>query len=80
MTSNFINVEKTKINEDLYNFVSNEIIPGTSIDKDIFWKGFVSSSNELAKKNKSLLKKRDDLQKSVDTWHVDNKDNFSFES
>ena len=80
MTSNFINVEKTKINEDLYNFVSNEIIPGTSIDKDIFWKGFVSSSNELAKKNKSLLKKRDDLQKSVDTWHVDNKDNFSLKS
>ena len=80
MTSNFINVAKTKINEDLYNFVSNEIIPGTSIDKDIFWKGFVSSSNELAKKNKSLLKKRDDLQKSVDTWHVDNKDNFSLES
>ena len=80
MTSNFINVEKTKINEDLYNFVNNEIIPGTSIDKDIFWKGFVSSSNELAKKNKSLLKKRDDLQKSVDIWHVDNKDNFSLES
>ena len=38
MTSNFINVEKTKINEDLYNFVSNEIIPGTSIDKDFFGK------------------------------------------
>ena len=48
MSSKSISVEKSKINEELYNFVNNEIIPGTGLDPNKFWKGFIDSANLLA--------------------------------
>ena len=80
MSSKSISVEKSKINEELYNFVNNEIIPGTGLDPNKFWKGFIDSANLLAVKNKALLEKRDNTQKKIDAWHSANRDNFSFES
>ena len=80
MSSKSINVDKSKINEELYNFVNNEIIPGTGLDPNKFWKGFIDSANLLAIKNKALLAKRDSTQKKIDSWHSANKDNFSLES
>ena len=80
MSSKSISVEKSKINEELYNFVNNEIIPGTGLDPNKFWKGFIDSANLLAIKNKALLAKRDSTQKKIDSWHSANKDNFSLES
>ena len=80
MSSKSINVDKSKINEELYNFVNNEIIPGTGLDPNKFWKGFIDSANLLAVKNKALLEKRDNTQKKIDAWHSANRDNFSLES
>lgn len=80
MSSKSISVEKSKINEELYNFVNNEIIPGTGLDPNKFWKGFIDSANLLAIKNKALLAKRDSTQKKIDSWHSANRDNFSLES
>ena len=80
MSSKSISVEKSKINEELYNFVNNEIIPGTGLDPNKFWKGFIDSANLLAVKNKALLEKRDSTQKKIDAWHSANRDNFSLES
>ena len=80
MSSKSISVEKSKINEELYNFVNNEIIPGTGLDPNKFWKGFIDSANLLAIKNKALLAKRASTQKKIDSWHSANKDNFSLES
>ena len=80
MSSKSISVEKSKINEELYNFVNNEIIPGTGLDPNKFWKGFIDSANLLAVKNKALLEKRDNTQKKIDAWHSANRDNFSLES
>jgi len=80
MDQKFISIEKTKVNEELYNFVNNEIIPETSINKDSFWKDFIVAANVLAIKNKTLIRERDTLQKKIDAWHVGNKDKFSLES
>ncbi len=76
MSSKSISVEKSKINEELYNFVNNEIIPGTGLDPNKFWKGFIDSANLLAIKNKALLAKRDSTQKKIDSWHSANKGQF----
>ena len=73
-----VTIDQTKINEELYNFVNNEVLDGTGISKDDFWTGFVKAVNELASINKNLLKKRDDLQKQIDDWHIKNKGNFEF--
>ena len=44
----------------------------TSISPEKFWEGFDRVVHELAPKNKSLLKIREDLQKKVDDWHITN--------
>ena len=80
MDQKFISIEKTKVNEELYNFVNNEIIPETSINKDSFWKDFIVAANVLSIKNKTLIQERDALQKKIDAWHVENEDKFSLES
>ena len=65
MDQKFVIIEKTKVNEVLYNFVNNEIIPETSINKDSFWRDFIIAANILAIKNKTLIKERDVFQKKL---------------
>ena len=80
MKQKYIALGKSKINESLYNFVNNEIAPDTGINVEHFWNQFINSANILSKKNKILLNKRDEIQKQIDDWHIDNKENFNIES
>ncbi len=80
MNKKYISLAGSKIDENLYNFVNNEVAPETGIDLKNFWDQFITSANVLAKKNKSLLEKRDELQKKIDDWHIANKDSFSLEN
>ncbi len=79
MSSNSTSIGKSKVNNDLYNFVNSEIIPGTGVNEKDFWEGFIKAANALAPKNKKLLKKRDDLQKQIDEWHKKNKGAINIE-
>ena len=47
-----------KISVLLYNFINEEVIPGTNIESGKFWEGFSNAVHELAPINKQLLKKR----------------------
>ena len=62
-----------KINSKLFNFVNNEIIPGTNIKSEQFWTSFGKIVHELAPINNKLIKKREDIQKKIDEWHKKNK-------
>ncbi len=62
-----------KINTKLFDFVNNEIIPGTHIKKEEFWKDFGNIVHELAPINKKLIQKREDIQKKIDEWHKKDK-------
>ena len=62
-----------KINTKLFDFVNNEIIPGTNIKSEEFWNNFGNIVHELAPVNKKLIQKRDDIQKKIDDWHKKNK-------
>ena len=55
MATNTIGIGKSLIDKNLHDFVNNEIIPGTNIDPNTFWKEFMQSANQLASKNKILL-------------------------
>ena len=57
----------------LLDFINKEIIPGTDINEDQFWKKFDSAVHELAPINKALIEKREDIQKKIDAWHLKNK-------
>jgi malate synthase len=53
----------------LYTFVNNQVLPGTGLKADKFWKGFDAIVQTLAPKNIKLLAERDRLQTELDAWH-----------
>ena len=61
-----------KVNSKLLEFVDNEILPGTDLKSDTFWKGFSEVANELSSLNKILIEKREIIQKKIDDWHKSN--------
>ena len=58
-----------KISSTLFEFINNEAIPGTNIDVEDFWSKFSKATHELAPANKSLIEKRELIQKKIDDWH-----------
>ena len=63
-----------KVDDTLFNFINQEVIPGTEIDKDIFWREFSEVVHNLNPKNKELLNTRVSIQNKIDRWHLDNAD------
>ncbi len=59
----YVDIKNLSISEKLYNFVNNELLPGTKISITSFWNSFSSSIHELAKKNREILEVREELQK-----------------
>ena len=57
---------------ELYNFINDQVLPGTGVDGDTFWTGFDAIVADLAPKNIALLAERDRLQTELDTWHKAN--------
>ena len=51
------------ISSVLLNFVNQEVIPGTGINAEDFWKKFDLAVHELAPANKTLIEKRESIQK-----------------
>ena len=62
-----------KISLVLFDFINNEVLPGTNIKSDDFWNKFEKVVQELSPINKNLLKKREIIQKKIDEWHKNNK-------
>ena len=75
-----ITINDLKINRTLYDFINNEVLPGTDINQENFWKDFSKVVHELSSINKSLLEKREKIQKQIDEWHLSNsKEKFNKE-
>ena len=70
-----INVNNLKVDELLYKFINEEVIPGTNINPNNFWDGFDKAVHYLSPINKKLIEKREQIQKKIDEWHKKNKDN-----
>ena len=61
-----------KVNSIFVEFINNEVIPGTNIKPDEFWKKFSTIIHELAPINKNLVAKREKIQTQIDGWHKSN--------
>ena len=70
---NKIKKENLNISSVLLNFINEEVIPGTDINIDEFWKKFDTAVHELAPINRVLIEKREAIQKQIDEWHLVNK-------
>ncbi|HVW69078.1 MAG TPA: malate synthase G [Steroidobacteraceae bacterium] len=53
----------------LHSFVNEEVLPGTGVTAETFWKGLGELLRELLPTNGQLLAKRDRLQSQIDDWH-----------
>src|SRR5437762_4887068 len=65
-----VEVGGLRIDEQLYRLVREEIVPGTGVKVDGFWKSLGAIVRDLGPKNRALLAKRDRLQKQIDQWHL----------
>ena len=75
MSASYKNIYKLKVAENLLSFVNDELLKDTGINPEKFWLGFDEAAHELAIKNKELIKKREDIQKKIDKWHIENRGN-----
>ena len=70
---NYSKKGKLSVATDLFEFINNELLPGTKINPEKFWKGFDKAIHELAPKNRKLLLVREEMQKKIDEWHIKRK-------
>jgi malate synthase len=70
--TDLVEVAGLRIARPLHDFVAREALPGTGIDPNAFWAGFSAIVHDLAPKNRTLLKKRDDIQERIDLWYREN--------
>ena len=60
------------IDQQLYDFIENEVLPKVGVDSDSYWSGFEKVIKEFTPRNKALLATRDSIQAQIDQWHLDN--------
>ncbi|MFP8781403.1 malate synthase G [Hydrogenophaga sp. RWCD_12] len=65
-------VHGLQVATELYEFINANVLPGTGVSSETFWKGFDSIVADLAPKNAALLAERDRLQAELDKWHSAN--------
>ncbi|RST29785.1 malate synthase G [Sphingomonas ginkgonis] len=53
----------------LAQFIEAEVLPGTGLDPDRFWRGADEIFARFAPRNRDLLARRDELQARIDAWH-----------
>jgi malate synthase len=61
-----------QIDQQLAGFIETDVLPGSGLKPEAFWRGFSELVHDLAPKNRALLAKRDALQGKIDAWNKAN--------
>ena len=65
-----IQENELSIVRELHEFVTTELLPGTGVAADEFWRGASALIHDLAPRNRRLLARRDELQSQIDAYHL----------
>lgn len=65
-----VQVHGLQIARVLHDLVRDDIAPGSGLAPEPFWQGFAKVTAEFAPRNRALLQRRDELQASIDRWHI----------
>ena len=60
--------------KELDDFLREEVVQGIDVDADKFWSSLELILEDFGPRNRSLLEKREELQKQIDEWHIAKKD------
>ena len=66
----YVSIDQIAIDKALYEFVNREAMPGSGVAERPFWSGFARLVRNLAPRNAALLRRRDELQSQIDSWHT----------
>ena len=70
-----------QVASELYQFITDEALPGTGLEAKAFWDGVDQLIHRLTPVNRELLAKRDALQAKIDTYHQAHRgDAFNFDA
>lgn len=69
VTTDRVAVGNLRVSRVLYDFITDEALPGTGVSPDSFWSGVDKLIGDLTPRNTELLARRDTLQAQIDTWH-----------
>ena len=61
----YIKIKNLSVSKVLYDFINEELLPGTKLSKNEFWSGFDKAVHDLSPKNKDLLDIKDNAFFSV---------------
>src|SRR3546814_14857297 len=57
-----------RVAKELYDFVTDEVLPGTELGGEAFWASLDAIVNELGPRNRALPDERDRLQPRISPW------------
>ena len=57
-----------QVDRVLHDFLENEALPGSGLERDAFWRGFEAIVRDFTPRNRALLERRGQLQGSIDNW------------
>ena len=63
-------VYRLQVAPPLYQFIDQQVLPGTGVSSVSFWRGFDAIVADLAPKNAALLAERDRLQTELDALKI----------
>ncbi|MAS05230.1 MAG: malate synthase G [Ahrensia sp.] len=69
-----LTIDGLTIDKGLYDFITDEAMPGTGVEAKDFWPAFSKIVHELGPKNRALLAKRDDIQAKLDAWYREHRE------
>ncbi len=75
LNANRIQKGSLAIDKQMYDFIENEVLPKVGVDSESYWSGFEKVVKEFTPRNKALLATRDEMQRQIDQWHLDNPTN-----
>ncbi len=67
--SSVITEADLRIGISLHTFLVEEALPGSGVDRDVFFDGLSQLINNFGPRNAELLRVRQDIQTSIDRWH-----------
>ncbi|MGB0508074.1 MAG: malate synthase G [Pikeienuella sp.] len=66
----YLNRADLKVARELAEFIETEALPNSGISAPDFWDGFSQLVGDFSPKNAELLEQRETIQKQVDQWHL----------
>jgi malate synthase len=73
MDASITPIHGLEIDTDFARFIETQVLPGTGVDADTFWKGYADMLAEFSDENADLLDHRAHLQSQIDDWHRANR-------